>query len=118
MPPGRGYFIGPEGEVIRVFEHLAAVEDDPERFGLKHAYVQPLDATERIDRETRRRRVLTQVLKNGFVRARFTKHRRVCEYWAETVAEDARRLEAIRAFLAKEGIKDCVIHNVRGGTHS
>ena len=113
-PPGRGHFLGPDGEVIDIFEHLAAVEEDPERFGLRPEDVHPRDIAERRNREERRRRVLTQVLKNGFVRARFTKRRRVCEFWASNPEEERRRMAIIEAFLAKEGIKDCVIRNVNG----
>jgi len=113
-PLGRGHFLGPDGEVINIFEHLAAVEQDPGRFGLRPEDVAPRDPAERRDREARRRRVLTLVLQRGFVRARFTKQRRVCEFWASTSEEERQRLAIIKAFLARQGIKDCVICNVNG----
>jgi hypothetical protein len=112
VPVGFGYFLAPGGQVIVIDEHLAAVEKNPRQFGLCREDVEPRDAAERHDREARRRRVLTLVLKNGFTRARFSNRRRVCEYWATTPAEDARRLEVIKAFLSKQGILNCVILNV------
>ena len=108
MPLGRGCFLGPGGEVIEVFEHLAAVEADPGRFGLAPGDVEPLDDAERRDRESRRRRVLAMVLRNGFVRVRFAPRRDVCEYWAGTPEEDARRRRIIQAFLGKQGSRAIV----------
>ncbi len=112
MPVGKGYFLAPDGEVIVIFEHLSAVEDAPGRFGLEPADLMPQSEAERVNRELRRLRVLTQVLMNGFVRVRFSKRRRVCEYYAKTLEEEAQRRAAIDAFLKREGVEGAIVKNI------
>ncbi len=113
-PVGQGWFLTPDGKPIEIFEHLAAVEENPGRFGLAPGDLAPQSEAERVNREVRRLRVLTQVLKNGFVRVRFSKRRRVCEYYARTLEEEAQRRAVIDAFLKRQGVLDCVIRNVCG----
>jgi hypothetical protein len=111
-PLGKGYFLGPDGEVISIFEHLGAVEENPRRFGLSPEDLVYKDAQERQTRGARRRRVLTMVLKNGFCRVRFHKDRSVIEFHAGTPQEEERRREMIAGFLRHQGIRACVITNI------
>ena len=111
-PLGTGYFLGPDGEVIPIFEHLGAVEADPQRFGLRAEDVEFRDDEERRTKGARRTRVLTMVLKNGFSRVRFHRDRSVIEFFAETPEDEAVRRTLIASFLRQQGIRDCVVKNI------
>ena len=113
-PLGKGYFLGPDGEVISIFEHLGAVEENPQRFGLSPEALAYKDDQERRTRGARRRRVLTMVLKNGFCRVRFHKDRSVIEFHAGTIEEEERKREMIAGFLRQQGIRGCVVTNIAG----
>ncbi|HOX06974.1 MAG TPA: hypothetical protein PK280_11280 [Planctomycetota bacterium] len=114
MPLGKGFFLGPDGEVIPIIEHLGAVEGDPARFGLK-----PEDVARRPEevgvKGARRRWVLTMVLQNGFCRVRLHRDRNVVEFHAGTPAEEARRREMIAGFLRRQGVHRCVVTNIAKG---
>jgi hypothetical protein len=111
MPLGKGYFLGPDGEVIRVFKHLDTVEANPARFGLRPEDVVHREGENRI-KGARRRRVLTLALRNGFCRVRFHRDRNVVEFYAGSPEEEARRLTTIAEFLKRQGVKVCAVRNI------
>jgi hypothetical protein len=111
-PLGKGYFLGVDGEVIPIFEHLGAVEADPQRFGLRPEDVAYRDDEERRTKGARRSRVLTMVLKRGFSRVRLHRDRNVIEFYAETLEEDARKRTMAAEFLRRQGIQHCVVANI------
>lgn len=63
-----GYFVAPDGALLAVREHIVAVVDDPEAFGLSRRD-RDVEAAKRGDADARER-VLTNVMRRGFVRIR------------------------------------------------
>ena len=100
MPMGEGWWIAPDGEVIRIHEHLRYIEEHPERFGFTPEELKPRDEDERRRRGVRRGRILREAFRRGFVRVRMHGGRNVFEFrgW-----ERSRRL--IEGFLDEVGMK-------------
>jgi hypothetical protein len=111
-PLGRGYFLGPDGEIVSIFEHLASVEAEPQRFGLRPEDVAYKDDEERRTKGARRARVLSMVLRNGFSRVRLHKDRNVIEFFAETPEDETAKRALIASFLRRQGVMHCVVKNV------
>lgn len=63
-----GYFIAPNGDLIRIREHIDAVTADPERYGLTSR--DPDVAAAKRNDSAARERVLTAIARRGFVRVR------------------------------------------------
>lgn len=73
MALGNGWWVGPRGEIIEIYEHLDYVKDNKEKFGL------PLDFFMFTDEERalgplglaiNRERILKEVIRRGWIRVR------------------------------------------------
>lgn len=94
MPTGEGYWLHPNKKPVEVFEHLSDVLQDPRKYGLT-ASVLTREPGEQDD--VHRRRVLVEVLKKGWIRARSHKGYTVFEYWRFT----HRTADAIWSFITE-----------------
>lgn len=78
MPLGEGWWLNQKGKHIEVMEHLYAVQERPKTFGLTRKNVAQ-EIGESAD--DARVRILTRVMKNGWIRVRSYKGTTVFEYW-------------------------------------
>jgi hypothetical protein len=98
MPIGRGWWIAPDGEISEILEHLGAIDKDPGRFGFSREELLPLkEEIGKKGKGKRRKRILRQAIKKGFIRVRFDNHRHVAEFYGW---ERCKRL--IMKFLRQE----------------
>lgn len=73
MPLGEGWGLNIKtGETIKIYDHFSAVKENPEKFGLKEVV-------------GKRKQVLRQVFKNGWMRIRSHWRRVVFEFDDETI---------------------------------
>jgi len=103
MPSGTGWWIFPDGTVLGIWEHLGAVEREPERFGITPEELTQVNGERRPDR---RRRILIPLLKQGFIRVRFDRQDRVFEFCAPQGPALDWALHRIGAFLRGEDYGD------------
>lgn len=94
----QGYFLTPDGRLVEVREHVVAVVDDPQAFGLS-ARDWDVVAARRGD-PSAREAVLVKVVRHGFVRIRG--HRRYLTF--EGYDLDARTQQRIAAALRQLGV--------------
>ena len=93
MPIGEGFWLHKSGKVLPIYEHLMAVVSDPKTFGLTKAQVQAEDGEDEVEQRTR---VLSAVLRKGWIRVRHHSGHTVFEAW-----EVKRRIaDAICGFIA------------------
>lgn len=78
MPAGEGWWLHPTGRSVAIFEHLNAVTTNPRAFGLTQ---DNMVKRPREPEEDYRRRVLTEVLRKGWIRVRSYQGFTVFEYW-------------------------------------
>lgn len=99
MSIGQGWWIDQNGEVLSIYDHLSAIENDPRRFGFSPEELLPLNGEGgKKNRMLRRRRILSEAILRGFIRVRFDNHRHVMEFYGWARCE-----KLIAGFLSKEG---------------
>lgn len=77
MPHG-GWWIHRDGRVREVHEHLEAVVESPRAFGLRKADLVPRRRETLADR---RERLLTEAMRQGWIRVRLDRSDPAFEYW-------------------------------------
>lgn len=78
MPIGEGFWLYKNGKVLPTYEHLMAVVSAPKTFGLTKAQVQAEDGEDEVGQRTR---VLSAVLRKGWIRVRHHSGYTVFEAW-------------------------------------
>jgi hypothetical protein len=76
-----GYWISPDGDIEPIFEHLAAVESNPTKYGLTPKDVAYPADLKPAEREGRREQILVKVMKNEWIRVRGHREYTTFEGW-------------------------------------
>jgi len=96
MPVGEGYFIGPMGELIEVWDHFEFVREHPEMFGFTPAQIKRFfGVSKKKPKAELRQELLSEVLRRDWIRLRVTN-----EYHFQYWRLDEWTLERIRKALS------------------
>lgn len=107
MPIGEGFWVHLTGKTLPVHEHFSAVLASPRTYGVLQADTARLPGE--IDDDVYRRRVLTLVLKKGWIRVRSHKGYTVFEAWKLT----RRATDAICGFIDEFGAGDFAMYTLK-----